>query len=227
MERRIAIPDNVEVESENGSITVSSGETVVERTLDHQDTEITVDGDDIVVSTDSGRRDVKALLGTYASHVTNMIDGVTKGFEYRMKGFYSHFPMDMKVEGDTFVISNFIGERTAREVPIPDGVDARSLRPLLVGERPDDWPDSVVAEYHGDEFGLYTQRMVRSARYKYIFNTPDIDELYDLRDDPAELLNLVDHPDYAPVRRELRERLIEWMHETADPLRKWGPKALS
>ena len=112
------------------------------------------------------------------------------------------------------------------EVPVPDGLDARSLRPLLSGDRPDDWSDAVVAEYHGDEFGLYTQRMVRTDRYKYVYNTPDVDEFYDLRRDPAELQNLVDHPDYESVRDDLRERLVDWMAETDDPLRQWGARAL-
>ncbi|WP_435552912.1 sulfatase-like hydrolase/transferase [Natrinema sp. CGMCC1.2065] len=111
------------------------------------------------------------------------------------------------------------------EVPVPESFDSRSLVPLLEngGEPPADleWRDSTFAQYHGDEFGLYSQRMVRTAAYKYVYNGPDIDELYDLEADPAELQNLIDHPDYANARREMRERLIEWMDETADPNRLW------
>ena len=112
------------------------------------------------------------------------------------------------------------------DVAVPDGLDARSLRPLLAGDRPDDWPEAVVAEYHGDEFGLYTQRMIRIGEYKYVYNPPDVDELYDLDEDPAELRNLIDHPDYAAVRADLRDRLLDWMAETDDPLRQWAPQAL-
>ncbi|MDY6769179.1 MAG: 50S ribosomal protein L6, partial [Candidatus Nanohaloarchaea archaeon] len=122
MERTITIPEDVDIDTENGTVRVSAGETSVERALDHPDVDITVSGGDIVVTTDSERRDVEALLGTYASHLRNMVHGVTEGFEYHMQGFYSHFPMDMAVEGDTFVISNFIGERSTREVAIPDSV---------------------------------------------------------------------------------------------------------
>ncbi|RQG97470.1 sulfatase-like hydrolase/transferase [Natrarchaeobius oligotrophus] len=123
------------------------------------------------------------------------------------------------------------------DVAAPETFDARSLVPLLEGDedghgrdgsgRDDgDWPDSVFAQYHGDEFGLYSQRMVRTARYKYVYNGPDVDELYDLEADSGELQNLIDHPDYERVRREMRKRLIEWMDETADPNRGWVPDVL-
>jgi arylsulfatase A-like enzyme len=112
------------------------------------------------------------------------------------------------------------------DAEIPDGLHARSLRPLLAGDRPADWPDSVYAQYHGDEFGLYSQRMVRTDRYKFVYNAPDRNELYDLVEDPAELVNLIDHPAYDEERRALAERLTRWMRRVDDPLREWAPGTL-
>ena len=112
------------------------------------------------------------------------------------------------------------------DVPIPEDLHARSLVPLLSGERPDDWPTSVYAQYHGDEFGLYSQRMVRTDRYKFVYNGPDRNELYDLRADPHELHNLADHPDYGDVRRAMSDRFVGWMERVDDPLRKWVPETL-
>ena len=43
-----------------------------------------------------------------------MIKGVTKGFEYKMKTVFSHFPIKTSVEGNDFVIQNFLGERSPR-----------------------------------------------------------------------------------------------------------------
>ncbi|MXV64602.1 sulfatase-like hydrolase/transferase [Natronorubrum sp. JWXQ-INN-674] len=116
-------------------------------------------------------------------------------------------------------------------VSVPDAFDSRSLVPLLESGGdpsavPADWPGSTFAQYHGDEFGLYSQRMVRTDRYKYVYNGPDVDEVYDLKRDPAELQNLIDHPEYADVRREMRERLIEWMERTDDPNQGWVPDVL-
>lgn len=121
-ERRVDIPDGVDVSVENYTVTVSGDGEDVERELDHPAVTVSTDGDEVVISTDSKKRDHCAVVGTYASHVENMIEGVTHGFEYRMKGFYNHFPMDMAAQGDTFVIKNFIGERAPREVAIPGGV---------------------------------------------------------------------------------------------------------
>ena len=109
--------------------------------------------------------------------------------------------------------------------PVPDGVQGRSLVPLLAGEDPD-WRDAAFAEYHGDEFGLYSQRMVRTGRFKYVYNAPDVDELYDLRADPAELNNLVDHPDYRDVRQRLIATLLDWMDRTDDQLYRWTARHL-
>lgn len=124
-EQRIDIPENVDVDVDESThtITVSGDGTELERSVDNPAVSVTTEDGEIVVHTDSKKRNHKAVVGTYASHIQNMIDGVTHGYEYQMKGFYAHFPMDMAVQGDTFIIKNFIGERAPREIPIPDGVD--------------------------------------------------------------------------------------------------------
>ncbi|MFO7834592.1 MAG: sulfatase-like hydrolase/transferase [Halohasta sp.] len=112
------------------------------------------------------------------------------------------------------------------EVDIPEKLHARSIQPLLRGETPADWPDSVYAQYHGDEFGLYSQRLVRTDRYKFVYNGPDRNEFYDLQADPHELRNLVDHPAYADIQADMARRLVDWMDRVGDSLRKWVPNAL-
>jgi len=111
------------------------------------------------------------------------------------------------------------------DAPVPGDIDARSLRPLLADED-HERRDAVFAQYHGDEMGLYSQRMVRTERYKYVFNAPDIDELYDLVADPHELQNLIDHPDYRDVRAQLRDRLTAWMRDTEDPIAEFTSRHL-
>jgi len=93
-----------------------------------------------------------------------------------------------------------------------------SLAPLLAGRRPDGWRDAVVSTYNGQQFGLYTQRMIRMERWKYIWNTTDIDELYDLANDPGELRNRIDDAEHRDLVRELRRRLYDVLLADGDAL---------
>ena len=105
---------------------------------------------------------------------------------------------------------------------IPGDLDAKSLAPLVHGERPADWPDSVYCESHGEVWGYSTQRMVRTERWKYVYIPHDLDELYDLEADPAEMNNLSEDPEHADVVEEMRARLIGWNDATKDMFQwKW------
>lgn len=101
----------------------------------------------------------------------------------------------------------------------PGNLQGRSLVPLLTenhGTLP--WRDSVVSTYNGQQFGLYTQRMIRTEHWKYIWNPTDTDELYDLHADPAELENRVDRMEHAMILKELRRRLYEQLAEDGDAI---------
>jgi len=124
----------------------------------------------------------------------------------------------------------------ATGLPIPADYQGRSLMPLLRGESPADWREDVVATYHGAQFGLYEQRMLRDRRFKYVWNPTDVDELYDLAADPWELRNLIGQSEYAETLRDMRQRLLarltaqgdgivrtDWMRRQLSEGRKLGP----
>ncbi|MDF2725572.1 MAG: sulfatase [Paenibacillus sp.] len=97
----------------------------------------------------------------------------------------------------------------------------RSLVPLLLGEQPDDWRTEVVSTYNGQQFGLYNQRMIRNRRWKYIWNLTDVDELYDLEQDPSELHNAIGDERHDDVLAELRSKLYEELKRIQDPFLKF------
>ncbi|MDH3222107.1 MAG: sulfatase-like hydrolase/transferase, partial [Gemmatimonadota bacterium] len=102
----------------------------------------------------------------------------------------------------------------AAGVPIPASVQGRSLVPLLSNATPGDWRSSILVEFYTYESPMpwlmdMDYRMVRTDRYKYIHWThhPDLDELYDLQDDPFEQRNLAADPGVQELRGELRTEL--------------------
>jgi len=100
----------------------------------------------------------------------------------------------------------------------PQPLDGRSIVPLLRGESVPDWRDDVYAEFHGYESCLFTQRMVRTNSWKYVYNPCAEDELYDVQSDPGELRNLANDRGYQHVLRRMKARLVEWLNQTHDTI---------
>jgi len=117
-ETEIDIPEGVQVEVDGPVVRVSGDKGSLERTFDHPAVKIAADDDVINVSAEFPRSREKALVGTYASHIKNMIKGVTEGFTYRMKVVYSHFPVKVSVKDDHVLIDNFLGEQYPRSADI-------------------------------------------------------------------------------------------------------------
>ena len=63
-----------------------------------------------------------APINTAISHVQNMITGVTKGFRFKLRFAYAHFPINVSVEKQMVEIRNFLGEKRVRRQLIPDGI---------------------------------------------------------------------------------------------------------
>lgn len=115
----IEIKKDVQVSYMNNIITVSGKKGTVMRELYYPDVIIEVIEDkEVIIKTNSTKKEQKAIVGTYTSHINNMITGVTNGFEYKMIIVYSHFPMQTKVENQKFIINNFLGEKKPRVAKI-------------------------------------------------------------------------------------------------------------
>jgi large subunit ribosomal protein L9e len=63
-----------------------------------------------------------ACVRTICSHIENLFVGVTRGFLYKMRFVYSHFPINVTLAGDTVEIRNFLGEKRVRKVVLIPGV---------------------------------------------------------------------------------------------------------
>ena len=114
----IDVPDDVSAAVDHLDLTVEGPNGSVTRRLWYPDVTVSVADGDVVIESDADDANTRATIGTFESHVENMIHGVTDGWEYRMEIFYAHFPMQVDVEGDEVVIENFLGERAPRRAPV-------------------------------------------------------------------------------------------------------------
>jgi len=93
LKRTVNIPDGVTVVLEGNNISVTGPRGSSVRELWYPGITIVLEENQITMDSFNQRKKQVAMMGTIASHISNMINGVTIGYTYRMKVLYSHFPI--------------------------------------------------------------------------------------------------------------------------------------
>ncbi len=125
IEHGVELTEGVSANFDDVVVTIVGPNGSLSREFRHQRVQILQDGSGLIVRCDLPRRKEKALAGTWAAHLRNMVKGVTDGFTYTLKAFYSHFPMTLKVESNELVVNNYFGERIPRRASILPGVEVK------------------------------------------------------------------------------------------------------
>eukprot|EP01006_Ploeotia_vitrea_P010331 TRINITY_DN26828_c0_g1_i1.p1 TRINITY_DN26828_c0_g1~~TRINITY_DN26828_c0_g1_i1.p1 ORF type:complete len:217 (+),score=104.76 TRINITY_DN26828_c0_g1_i1:81-653(+) len=124
--RFITIPKGVTVTLKSRKVTVTGPRGTLKRSFQHQkiDLKLLPGGKKIKAEMWFGNRKGLATIRTICSHIENMITGVTKGYEYKMRMVYAHFPINVSIENDGSLVAvrNFLGEKVVRNVPMLEGV---------------------------------------------------------------------------------------------------------
>ena len=125
--RELAIPEGVEVNLHARKINVkgprgslSRDFTYLPRIDIHHDKEARK----LVFTMFFSSRKRLSCLRTCESHISNLFDGVTKGFRYKMRAVYAHFPVNINIDGKgaKVEIRNFLGEKRTRTCHMLEGV---------------------------------------------------------------------------------------------------------
>nr|AJS13260.1 large subunit ribosomal protein L6 [uncultured archaeon] len=134
--RIIKIPEGVEVNVSRGKIEVKGPKGQLARVCPLI-LEMKKEGIEITISTKSEKAKEKALVGAFAAHMQNMINGVQELYVYKLKICYVHFPMSVKVSGQDVSITNFLGEKKTKIVKLPSGVTAKLAGEIITVESSD------------------------------------------------------------------------------------------
>jgi len=131
--RKVKIPEGVTVRIEGNLVKVQGPKGMLMREMHYPNVSLSVKDREFAITTESERKKILAVCGTFAAHLQNMCMGVTKGYQYRMRVVYSHFPIQLKLAGDRVEIGNFLGEKRSRwariekEVKVALGSDEVTL----------------------------------------------------------------------------------------------------
>jgi len=112
--KTIEVPNGVEVKVNGRIVSVRGEKGALTRDFSQTPIAVKFEGNEIRVQANWPRKREAALVGTVCSHIQNMITGVTKGYTYKLKIVFSHFPISVKIKESMVSIENFTGERSPR-----------------------------------------------------------------------------------------------------------------
>ncbi|KAI0052998.1 60S ribosomal protein L9 [Auriscalpium vulgare] len=141
----LEIPEGVDVSIKSRVIIVSGPRGTLTKNVRHVNMDIRLlkgKTKKVTLAVWQGNRKHVACLRTIKSLIENMATGVTKGFLYKMRTVYAHFPINCIIQDDgrAVEIRNFLGEKTVRHVKMLEGVtisESKAQKDELILEGPD------------------------------------------------------------------------------------------
>lgn len=123
----LEIPQGVTVSVEKTGlfdykVTVKGPLGSVEKTFRNVPISISASDGKVVLEVFEARKREYAILGAIKGALNNAFLGVTRGWRYKLKIIYTHFPMLVKIQGSQLSIENFLGRKSKIVLEVPKGV---------------------------------------------------------------------------------------------------------
>ena len=110
----VEAPASVMIKKEDNVIQVKGTLGTVKKDFTKLPATVTVQGNKVTIKPYGTRKRDLAVTNTARSLIAAMIKGVEKGYTYKLKIIFAHFPISVKVKGKELHVENFYGERSAR-----------------------------------------------------------------------------------------------------------------
>jgi large subunit ribosomal protein L6 len=114
----VTIPKGVTVELKGDVVNMSGKLGKTSKKFEFGRSLAVVNGSTITITVKLPKKNELAEINTIASELRSMAEGVTTGFEYKLRIVYAHFPIKVQVKGQEVIIENFLGERHPRKAKI-------------------------------------------------------------------------------------------------------------
>lgn len=166
----VSIPTGVTVEVNGLQVKVKGPKGEIVKDFSHaRGVHISIVENNVVVEAYRADRRLKALVGAVAAHIRNMITGVVRGYRYKLKIVYSHFPVTVVVDKQNKLvrIKNFLGEKSDRVAKIYGNVSVR-----VEGN------DVIVEGIDIEEVGLTAASIERATKVKDLDRRIFMDGIY-------------------------------------------------
>lgn len=121
----IELPDEVNASLDGQILLINGPNGDVTKTIKQHNVPIEVTNKKILLKYKRDTKRVRKMVGTLEAHINNMIKGSLQNHIYILKICSGHFPMNVSVSGDKFIVKNFIGEKVPRVLKLKEGANVR------------------------------------------------------------------------------------------------------
>ena len=115
---KVEIPENVKVVLKSSMLTVEGPLGKTYKNFRKIPVDIEINDDMVLLKAQGTRNSSYAIMNTARSIIRNLLEGVVDGYTIKMKVVFSHFPINVKIDGKRVLIENFQGERAPRVTKI-------------------------------------------------------------------------------------------------------------
>jgi len=117
----IVIPEGVSCELSGKTLSCKKGSETLSRKIIGSELEISIKDGKIIIECKKGNRSDYASIKSLEAHIKNMFTGLNHSFTYSLEACNVRFPMTLKIDGNKFIVTNFLGEKTPRLAKIVSG----------------------------------------------------------------------------------------------------------
>lgn len=160
LEQIIEMPSGVTAAIAHGIMTIKGPKGEAARPMKDPAITITAKENQVTILCAKGAKRQKRVINSFAAHLRNMIEGVQRPYQYKLKICSGHFPMTATISGEQFIIKNFLGEKSPRTLKLKKGVTVKIDGDQILVES----SDRELAGQQASDIELLTAKRNRDLR---------------------------------------------------------------
>ncbi len=128
----IVVPEGISASLNGNEVTMKKGADELKKTVGAR-VNVKQEGDKIILSVKHAGKDEKRELGSAKSHLKNMVEGLTNGYEYELEICIVHFPMTVTYDKakNEFIVKNQLGEKCPRVMKVSKKITVEVKAPHI------------------------------------------------------------------------------------------------
>jgi len=127
----ITIPEGIEAKIDKNLIFIKGPEGENKKEFNTNGLIFEKKENEVVIGNENSTKKEKKRINTIASHIKNMILGVQKKYEYKLKICFNHFPITLDIQKDKILVKNFLGEKMPRKLKLLSNVEVELNKDIV------------------------------------------------------------------------------------------------